>query len=125
MQEENLKKTQATAEGSKRTFLLMESSAFRSLQRSIDMVALMYLLSNIFVLTSSLPSADVSTVISGFVDEDVILPCFFPANERYPHSTITVFWKFKSENIPVHYVLEGVFQSQIQDERFTERTKLF
>lgn len=70
-------------------------------------------------------SADVSTVISGFVDEDVILPCFFPPNERFYHSTINILWKFKSENIPVHYVFDGAFQRQMQNEKFAERTMLF
>lgn len=86
---------------------------------------MMYLLSHILVLTSLLPSVDVSTVIFGFVDENVILPCSFPPNERFSHSTINIFWKFKSENIPVHYVLEGAFQREMQHEKFTERTNLF
>ncbi|KAM5172000.1 myelin-oligodendrocyte glycoprotein-like [Mantella aurantiaca] len=97
-----------------------------SLQRfNCNTVTSMHLLTNIIVLTSFLHSAAVRTVISGLVGENVILPCFFPSNEKFYHLPINIFWRFKSENIRVHYFFGGTFQRKLQDEKFSERTMLF
>ncbi|XP_072254834.1 CD276 antigen homolog [Pyxicephalus adspersus] len=64
-------------------------------------------------------------IISGFVGEDVILPCFFRPNEKLSHSSLNILWRLKSGNIRVHIFLNGIFEKQFQDKKFSERTKLF
>ncbi|XP_063786555.1 CD276 antigen homolog isoform X2 [Pseudophryne corroboree] len=62
-------------------------------------------------------------IVTGIIDENVILPCTVTHKEDFSYNTVKVMWRMK--DLRVHYFISGVFKEDLQCKTFSGRTQLF
>ncbi|XP_053572330.1 V-set domain-containing T-cell activation inhibitor 1 [Bombina bombina] len=86
---------------------------------------MLYLTHVVWILLSTvllIPGCN-SELITGILQEEVLLPCVVTYEEDFSYDDLVVLWNHEEFN--VHHFFEGKFQADHQAKQFQGRTQLF